>query len=96
MERRSRTHQRSATPAIWEINRCESWRKFQEGLHDGVLIEEGGGAERTDRLDSADDRTGCIEGEERDVSVGDNSVEDVKAGDGHDRRGRRVYGVPTK
>lgn len=96
MEWRSRTHQRSATLAVWKINRYKSRRKFQKGLHDGVLIEQGGGAERTDRLDSADDRTGCIEGEERDVPVGDNSIENVKAGYGHHRRGRRVYGVPTE
>ena len=73
----SRTHQWSATLGIWEINRHESWRNFQEGLHYGMLVEEGGGPKRTDRLDPARDRAGRIESKEGNISVGDDSVEDV-------------------
>ena len=89
----SRTHQWSATLAVWEVHRHETWRKFQEGLDNGMLVEKSGGPKRTDRLDPADDRTGCIEGKERNVSVSDDSIEDVQAGYGHDRRVRRVNGV---
>lgn len=42
-----------------------------------MLVEKGGGSERTDRLDSANGRVGRIEGEERNVSVGDGSIKDV-------------------
>lgn len=42
-----------------------------------MLVEKGGGPERTDRLDPTDDRAGRIEGEERNVLVGDDSIKDV-------------------
>lgn len=75
--RQSRTHQWSATLSVWEINRHEARRELQEGLHHGMLVEESGDAKRADRLDPADGCAGRIEGEERDVSVGDDSIEDV-------------------
>ena len=61
-----------------------------------MLIEKGGGPERTDRLDSADGRVGRIEGDERNVSVGDDSVKDGQTGYGHDGRVRRVCGIPSE
>lgn len=92
----SRTHQWSATLTVWEINGHKSWRKFQQRLHNGMLVEKGRGPKRTDRLDPTDDRAGRIEGEERNVLVGDDSIKDVQARYGHDRRIRRVHWVPTK
>lgn len=60
-----------------------------------MLVEKGCGPERTDRLDPANGRVGRIEGEERNVSMGDDGIEDVEAGYGHHRRVRRVNGVPA-
>lgn len=91
-----RTHQWSATLGIWEVNRYQTWRKFQEGLHNCRLFEKSGSSKRTDRLDPANGRTGRIEGEERNVSVGGDSIDDVQARNGHYRRGGRVYGVGAK
>jgi len=58
-----------------------------------MLVEKGSGPERTDRLDPANGRAGCIEGKERNVSVVYNGIDDVKARYGHDWRVRRVNGV---
>jgi len=61
-----------------------------------MLVEKGGGSKRTGRPNPTDGRVGRVEGEERNVSVGDNIIEDIQARYGHDRRVRRVYGVPTE
>ena len=42
-----------------------------------MLFEQSGGSEGTDRLDRANGRVGRIEGEERNISVGEDSIEDV-------------------
>jgi len=61
-----------------------------------MFVEEGGGPKRTDGPNPTEGRVGRIEGEERNVSVGDNIIEDIEARYGHDGRVRRVYGVPTE
>lgn len=61
-----------------------------------MLVEKSGGPKRTNRPNPTDGGVGRIESEERNVSMGDNIIEDIQAGYGHDGRVRRVYGVPTE
>ena len=91
-----RTHQWGATLGIRKVNGYQTRGKFQEGLHDCRFFEKGGGSKRTGGLDPTNGSVGRVEGEERNVSVGGDSVEDVQARNRYHGRGGRVYGVAAK